>query len=99
MDERLWLGAICGVGLIGLVRVIASWRLPGSVPGTPALLAKGGRVLRQRTPKDCGLCRAEVGETDGNEAVGRGRRAVLRLVINHPNGYTLYSAITPASSV
>jgi hypothetical protein len=58
VEDRLWLGAICVVGLIWLVGMIASWRLPGSVPDKPAPAAKGERVLRPRTPDDCGLCRA-----------------------------------------
>ncbi len=76
MDERLWLGAICVVGLMWLVEMVASWRLPGSTPDKPILQAKGERVLRPRTPDDCGLCRAEAGPTVGDEAVAQCEREV-----------------------
>jgi hypothetical protein len=76
VDERLWLGAICVVGLIGLVEMIASWRLAGSTADKPTPPAKGERVLRPRTPDDCGLCRAEVGRTVGDEAAAQSERVV-----------------------
>jgi hypothetical protein len=34
------------------------------------------RVLRPRTPEDCGLCQAEVGPTDGSETAGQCERVV-----------------------
>jgi hypothetical protein len=67
VDERLWLGAICVVGLVWLVGMIASWRLPGSTPNKPAPLVKRERVLRPRTPDDCGLCRAAAAGEAGDE--------------------------------
>jgi hypothetical protein len=66
--ERLWLGALCVVGLIGLVGMLISWRVPGSTPDKPVPQAKGERVLRPRTPDDCGLCRAEAASAAGDAA-------------------------------
>jgi hypothetical protein len=64
------------VGLIWLVGMIASWRVPGSTLDKPASPGKKERVLRPRTPDDCGLCRAEGGPTDGNEVGGQCERVV-----------------------
>jgi hypothetical protein len=69
VDERLWLGAICVVGLIWLVGMIASWQLPGSTLDKPTSPAKKERVLRARMPDDCGLCRAAAAGEAGEEQV------------------------------
>jgi IS1 family transposase len=76
VDERLWLGAICVVGLIWLVGMIASWRASGSTVDKPAAPGKKERVLRPRTPDDCGLCRAEAGPTLGDETAVQSERVV-----------------------
>jgi hypothetical protein len=76
VDERLWLGTACVVGLMWLVGMVASWRLPRSTPDTPAPPAKGERVLRPRTPDDCGLCRVAAGPAAGDEAAAQCERVV-----------------------